>query len=93
MLASRMCHAPLEDGLHMQCSPGEHSSAAVVCCWSWAGTMDAPRPPAMDRQRSGSLPAHLAMVRDDVRPANRAGSKLRTNQYDCDQNGSAPIIV
>ena len=43
----------------------------------YTGTLDAPRPPSMDRQRSGTLPMHLALVRDDGLPANRVGSKLR----------------
>ncbi len=45
------------------------------CCLT--GTLDAPRLPNMDRQLSGGLPAHLVLVKDDILPAGKAGSRLK----------------
>ena len=56
-----------------------HALLCSTCmCLICTGTLDAPRPPVMDRQRSGTLPVHLALVRDDGLPAKRVGSKLKT---------------
>ncbi|CAK0783590.1 hypothetical protein CVIRNUC_006789 [Coccomyxa viridis] len=38
-------------------------------------TLDAPHLPSMNRQRSGALPAHLALAKGDILPA-KPGSKL-----------------
>ena len=46
-----------------------------ACCR--AGTLDAPRLPNTDRQRSGALPAHLALAKDDILPAGKSGSRLK----------------